>query len=172
MCQPCPQGGVPKKRGIPTMTKRAQLVAIAQEIDQHLSAVRSMVRKPLEAQFARGQLTGPQRSVMQALVHSQGMSLKDLSRQVGLAHSTVSGIVDRLESRGLVRRDTNETDRRLSVIAVSQLVQDFMRDTLPALSIHPLVEALSRARPGDRTLILDGLRKLRQILSTSTTCGP
>ena len=154
------------------MGKREQLVVMAQEIDQHLSAVRSLVRKPLEAEFARGQLTGPQRSVMQALVRSQGMSLKDLSRQVGLAHSTVSGIVDRLESRGLVRRDTNETDRRLSVIAVSQLVQDFMRDTLPALSIHPLVEALSRARPGDRTLILDGLRKLRQILSTSTTCGP
>jgi len=151
------------------MTKRAQLVAMAQEIDQHLSAVRSMVRKPLEAQFARGQLTGPQRSVMQALVFSDGLSLKDLSRQVGLAHSTVSGIVDRLESRGLVKRETHKSDRRLTVIAVTRTVQDFMQKTLPALTIHPLVEALGSARPADRTLILEGLRKLRLILAAWST---
>jgi DNA-binding MarR family transcriptional regulator len=153
------------------MGKRQKLVAMAQEIDQHLSAVRNLVRKPLEAEFARGQLTGPQRSVMQALVHSDGMSLKELSRQVGLAHSTVSGIVDRLEGRGLVKRNIDEADRRLSVIVVSQEVQNFMRNTLPALMIHPLVEALSRAKPGDRTIILEGLRTLHAILATGNTSG-
>jgi len=151
------------------MGKREQLVAMAQEIDQHLSAVRSMVRKPLEAEFARGHLTGPQRSVMQALVFSDGMSLKELSRQVGLAHSTVSGIVDRLQSRGLVKRNSDQADRRLSVIVVSQPVRDFMQKTLPALTIHPLVEALRVARPGDRAIILEGLRKLREILAISST---
>jgi len=151
------------------MSKREQLVAMAQEIDQHLGAVRSMVRKPLEAEFARGELTGPQRGVMQALVYSNGMSLKELSRQVGLAHSTVSGIVDRLQSRGLVKRTSDEADRRLSVIVVSQQVQDFMQKTLPTLAIHPLVEALSAARPGDRAIILEGLRKLREILAISST---
>jgi DNA-binding MarR family transcriptional regulator len=151
------------------MNKRAQLVAVAQEIDQHLSAVRSLVRKPLEAEFARGHLTGPQRSVMQALVNSDGLSLKDLSRQVGLAHSTVSGIVDRLEKRGLVKRHPHEADRRLTMIRVSQTVQDFMQKTLPALAIHPLVEALRLARPADRTIILEGLRKLRLLLAASST---
>jgi len=151
------------------MTRRAQLVEIAQEIDQHLSAVRSMVRKPLEAQFARGQLTGPQRSVMQALVFSDGLSLKDLSRQVGLAHSTVSGIVDRLEVRGLVKRAAHKTDRRLTVIAVTKPVKDFMEKTSPALTIDPLVEALRLARPADRTIILAGLRKLRLILAAWST---
>jgi DNA-binding MarR family transcriptional regulator len=151
------------------MTRRARLVEIAQEIDQHLSAIRSMARKPLEAQFARGHLTGPQRSVMQALVNSDGLSLKDLSRRVGLAHSTVSGIVDRLENRGLVKRDTHKTDRRLTVITVSRAVQDFMQKTLPALTIHPLVEALQLARPADRTIILEGLRKLRVILAAWST---
>jgi len=38
------------------MRKGEQLVAMAQEIDQHLSAVRNMVRKPLEA--ARFERTG------------------------------------------------------------------------------------------------------------------
>jgi len=151
------------------MRKGEQLVAMAQEIDQHLSAVRNMVRKPLEAEFAKGELTGPQRSVMQPLVYSNGMSLKELSRQVGLAHSTVSGIVDRLQSRGLVNRKSDESDRRLSVIVVSRQVQEFMQKTLPVLTIHPLVEALRVARPGDRAIILEGLRKLREILAISST---
>jgi DNA-binding MarR family transcriptional regulator len=151
------------------MRKRQQLVAMAQEIDQHLGAIRNLARKPLEAEFARGELTGPQRSVMQALVHSNGLSVKELCRQVGLAHSTVSGIVDRLERRGLVKRASDEHDRRLSVIVVSQVVQDFMRNTMPALAIHPLVKALGQARPAERIIILEGLRKLREILNASST---
>jgi DNA-binding MarR family transcriptional regulator len=41
----------------------------------------------------------PQSAVIQAVVKHDGISLKDLSREVSLAHSTVSGIVDRLEKR-------------------------------------------------------------------------
>jgi len=142
---------------------------MAQEIDQHLSAVRSLVRKPLEAEFARGRLTGPQRAVMQVLVQSGALSLKDLSHQVGLAHSTVSGIVDRLEKRGLAKRRTDEQDRRLTMIEVSSKVQDFLQTTMPALAVHPIVEALSRASATDQAVILDGLRRLRALLAISST---
>ena len=50
--------------------------------------------------------------VMQALVQSEGLSLKQLSAQVSLAHSTVSVIVDRLQARGMVVRSKDETDGR------------------------------------------------------------
>ncbi len=105
------------------MAKRQDLAGMAREIDRHLRAVRQVLRQPVEAEFARGGLTGPQRSVMQALFHSEGMRLKDLSRQVGLAHSTVSGIVDRLEKRGVVRRLPDSDDRRFSRIAVTDAVR-------------------------------------------------
>jgi DNA-binding MarR family transcriptional regulator len=146
------------------MGKEQKLTAMAQEIDGHLRAVRQVLRQPVEAQFARGGLTGPQRSVMQALYHSEGLSLKELSRQVGLAHSTVSGIVDRLEARDLLERRPNETDRRATTIVVGKTVRDFMRDTLPAIAIHPIVAALKRAKPAERTAILEGLRMLRRLL--------
>ena len=83
------------------MAKQPKLTRMAQEIEDHVRAVRQILRQPVEAEFARGNLTAPQRSVMQALFHGGGLSLKELSRRVGLAHSTVSGIVDRLEKRGL-----------------------------------------------------------------------
>lgn len=121
----------------------------------------------MEAEFARGGLTGPQRSVMHVVVESDGISLKDLSQKVGLAHSTVSGIVDRLETQGLTARTTDKNDGRISLIVASKVVRDYMRDTLPRLTIHPLVEALRRAKPAERNRILMGLRTLRRLVEKS-----
>ncbi|MGA2592036.1 MAG: MarR family transcriptional regulator [Bryobacteraceae bacterium] len=149
------------------MAKEPEVARMAQEIEAHLRAVRQVLRQPVEAEFARGNLTGPQRSVMQTLFHSGGMRLKELSRRVGLAHSTVSGIVDRLEQRGLLERQPNETDRRVTNIAVSQMVRDYMRDTFPAIAIHPVTAALRRAKPAERAAILEGLRTLRRLVEAA-----
>lgn len=147
------------------MSKRKTIAVLAQEIDQHLRAVRQALRQPVEAEFAKGGLTGPQRSAMHALVHSDGLSLKELSRQVGLVHSTVSGIVDRLEKQGLVERRTDSRDRRVTKIAASPRVRNYVRNVLPALEIHPLEQALGRAKPSERAAILEGLRTLRRLAS-------
>lgn len=147
------------------MNKPRELLAMAQEVDRLLGAVRQTLRQPVETEFARGGLTGPQRSLMQVLVHSDGMSLKELSRQMGLAHSTVSGIVDRLEKQGLVERRLDQSDRRLSRIAPSKVVRDFVREALPALMIHPLLEALRRAKPAERATIVEGLRTLHRVVA-------
>jgi len=39
-----------------------------------------------------------------------------------------------------------------------------VRDTLPTLVVHPLVEALKRAKPAERRTVLEGLRILRGVL--------
>jgi DNA-binding MarR family transcriptional regulator len=141
------------------------LINMAQEIDQHLRAVRRTLQQPVEAEFARGGLTGPQRSVIEAVVKMGGLSVKEASRQVGLAHSTVSGIVDRLERQGLVERQKDRKDHRINLIVPSKVVRDYMRDTLPTLVVYPLVEALLHAKPAERRAILEGLRTLRRVLS-------
>ncbi|HEU0176041.1 MAG TPA: MarR family transcriptional regulator [Blastocatellia bacterium] len=148
------------------MAKHQDPTALAQDIDRDLRVIREMIRRPLEAEFARGRLTGPQQSAMHALVQSDGMSLKELSGRLGLSHSTVSGIVDRLENRGLVERRTDEKDKRLTRILVSQKVRDYIRDVMPKLSIHPLVEAIGRASQAERRAIVKGLKTLRKILES------
>src|SRR6202142_4318570 len=142
------------------------LLKLAQEVDQHLSGIRQGWREPLEAEFARGGLTGPQRMVMQALVQSEGLSLKQLSAQVSLAHSTVSGIVDRLQARGMVVRSKDETDGRATVIAPSGPVRDFLTNRMPELTISPLTEALRSASDKERASVLRGLRKLRALVES------
>ena len=144
------------------MAKPSPLSRMAREIEEHLTAVRRILRQPVEAEFARGNLTAPQRHVMQALYGSGGLSLKELSRRVGLAHSTVSGIVDRLEERGLAKRAANPADGRASTIAVSKGVRDYMRDEYPSVVADPVAEALRRAKPAERATVLEGLRILRR----------
>jgi DNA-binding MarR family transcriptional regulator len=146
------------------MARQHDPTVLAEEIERDLRAIREWIRRPLEAEIVRGNLTGPQLSVIQALVPSDGMSLKELSAHLGLAHSTVSGIIDRLQERGLVERRADETDKRITRIAVTQVVRDFLRDTLPRLTLHPLVEALGRADAAQRQAIVKGLKTLRKVL--------
>jgi DNA-binding MarR family transcriptional regulator len=150
-------------------TKLEALHKLAQEVDQHLSVIRQRLREPLETEFARGGLTGPQRMVMQALVQSEGLSLKQLSAQVSLAHSTVSGIVDRLEARGMVVRSRDEADGRATVIAPSAPVRDFLANRMPELAMSPLAEALRGASNSEQATVLRGLRKLRALIEQSRT---
>jgi DNA-binding MarR family transcriptional regulator len=150
-------------------TKQEALHKLAQEIDQHLSIIRQRLREPLETEFARGGLTGPQRMVMQALVQSEGLSLKQLSVQVSLAHSTVSGIVDRLQARGMVVRGRDEADGRATVIAPSAPVRDFLANRMPELAMSPLAEALRGASNSEQATVLRGLRKLRALIEQSRT---
>jgi len=144
--------------------KETELHQLALKIEQHLTAIRQEIRRPVEAEFAKGGLTGPQRSVMQALVQSDGQSLKELTMRVGLAHSTVSGIVDRLETRGLLKRQPDLKDRRYTRIVVSSVVREFMEKRYPILASHPLLDVLRLANPAECNAIAIGIVTLRKLL--------
>lgn len=46
------------------------------------------------------------------LVRSAGASMADMARVLGVAPTVITGLVDRLEARGLIRREAHATDRR------------------------------------------------------------
>ncbi len=137
--------------------------SLASEIDRDLRAIRQVLKQPLQADIARGGLTGPQQNTLAVLVSSGPTSLKDLSKQLGLAHSTVSGIVDRLEKQGLVARQVDEGDRRVSKIAASEVVLNYVRE-MPSLEKYPLAEAMRHATPAQRQQVREGVRLLRELL--------
>jgi len=149
------------------MREDQEINRLAREIDEHLRVVRQILRRPMEAEFARGHLTGPQQLVMETLVRSRGLSLKELSKQIHLTHSTVSGIVDRLEKRGFVCRKPDANDRRFTIITPSHAVEEFLQKKLPVLAIHPLADGLARASLSERDEILRGLRRLRHLLENT-----
>jgi DNA-binding MarR family transcriptional regulator len=145
---------------------------VAQEVEGHLRAIRQVLRQPMPAEFARGPLTGPQRSVMQVLYHAEGLSLKELSRRMALAHSTVSGIVDRLEKRGVVERRPDVFDGRVSVIHVAPPVRESLRDAYPGVVLHPISAAMGRATLAESGAILEGLRTLHRLVEETSVRNP
>ena len=145
-------------------TSYSQLYVQSLQLEQDLGAIRRAMRRPLEALTAQGEMTVPQTAVMREVVHHEGINLRDLSRAVSLAHSTVSGIVDRLEKRGLVERRPDPRDRRVRCIFPATVVREFVQERIPALSRGPLLDALSRATPEERDHIATALRRLRQLL--------
>jgi DNA-binding MarR family transcriptional regulator len=140
------------------------IAAQAEQIGQELGRIRRALRRPLEAEIAAGGLTLPQTAVMRVVVRRNGLSLKELSREVSLAHSTVSGIVDRLERRGMIQRRPDPADGRTSRIYPSAPVAEFVRERIPQLSRGPLEAALARATDAERKQIGDALRRLRELL--------
>ena len=150
-----------------TQNQAAALADVAQTIERSLRDIRAIMRRPLDAEYSRGNLTGPQLSVMQAVFQSSGIALKDLCKQVGLAHSTVSGIVDRLQARGLLERKPSEEDRRFTIIAVTPVVREWMAHEAPRIAVQPLESALQSATAAEREAILRGLETLQRILEAT-----
>jgi DNA-binding MarR family transcriptional regulator len=139
----------------------------ARAIEQQLRYIQRALRRPVESEIARGRLTAPQRSVMRTLAHAKGgLALKDLAADVGLSHSTVSGIVDRLEERRLVVRRADHDDARRTRITVSPPVRKYIRTTLPNLTLSPLAEALSMLAPSERDVLLASLTRLSAALGS------
>jgi len=139
-----------------------ELYKLAEEIDRDRREVRRVLRRPVGKDAARLELTPPQRSVLQALFPLGSLSLKDLSRQVGLTHSTVSGIVDRLEKKGLLMRRPDANDGRFTRITVSEKVQKYGHQKLAALAIQPLARALTQATRPEGNAIREAVATLRR----------
>lgn len=65
-------------------------------------------------------ITVPQLSCLLRVVDSGPLPLKKLAEEVDLSASTVVGIVDRLEKKGLVRRKRSTQDRRQVLICSTE----------------------------------------------------
>jgi MarR family transcriptional regulator, negative regulator of the multidrug operon emrRAB len=61
-----------------------------------------------------------------------GLTIEELRRRIGLSHSTVVRLLDRLAARGLVRRDRNQQDARTAGLRLTGQGQALARSVLAA----------------------------------------
>lgn len=64
-------------------------------------------------------LTGPQLVCLRQLRDADAMTPSALARAVSLSNATITGILTRLEQRGLVTRAKSESDRRQVLVALT-----------------------------------------------------
>jgi DNA-binding MarR family transcriptional regulator len=147
----------------PRVATRQDAVAL-REAHEILALWRSLRRATLRgarAELARSGLTGAQLNVV-SLVGTRGpLTVSELSRELELGQSTISGIVDRLQARGIVQRQPNPADRRYTRVALN----DELSRKLPALLASGpgsrIIAQLAAAPPEERRTMLDGLSLLQ-----------
>ncbi|UGY91204.1 MarR family winged helix-turn-helix transcriptional regulator [Streptomyces gobiensis] len=103
-------------------------------------------------------LTGAQARVLALLMHGP-LPMRRIAEQLKCEPSNVTGIVDRLESRGLVERRPDPSDRRVKLAATTAAGLETgtrLRDSLGDFAREPL----ARLSEAERTALRDLLRRM------------
>lgn len=100
----------------------------------------------------------PQILALQALEPGKPMPMSALAGTLGCDNSNVTGIVDRLEDRGLVERRSADHDRRLKLVHVTQAGID-LRERLVARMYGEVPEPIARLSEDDQRTLMEILRR-------------
>lgn len=68
-----------------------------------------------------------------SLVRTEGLGLAELARRCMVAPTVITGIVDRLERQGLIRREADAHDRRVNRLVLSEAGNELSRSVERAL---------------------------------------
>lgn len=115
----------------------------------HIARIRKALRRELETRAAKLDITASQFLVMRSLWESDGVTTSVLTQDACSDGGTVTGILDRLESKGLIRRERSTQDRRA--------VQIWLTEEGRALEA-PLMEIINEIN----LMALGGLSGLQQ----------
>ena len=102
-------------------------------------------------------LTSSQFDVIVTLGDTQGMTCKDLSHKTLVTKGTLTGVLDRMEKKGLTQRNLSRDDRRCIKVLLTPKGDDLFRKVFPA---H-----INFMKPYfDRALTASEMKKLRPMI--------
>ncbi|MDA8121981.1 MAG: MarR family transcriptional regulator [Deltaproteobacteria bacterium] len=114
-----------------------------------------------------GGLTGPQLWAIRVLSESAPVRVSDLARQMYLHPSTVVGILDRLEAKGLVVRIRSKRDHRVVEVSLTGKGKTVAARS-PAVAQGLLLKGLEKLPGNDLRVVSGGLEALVGILGART----
>jgi MarR family transcriptional regulator, organic hydroperoxide resistance regulator len=107
-------------------------------------------------------LSFPQAHALRLLEPERPMPMSALAERLFCDASNVTGIVDRLEARGLVERRSAEGDRRVKALAITPAGVELRDDVLAIMSEPP--DAIAALPPEDQRALRDILARAAEIL--------
>ena len=107
-------------------------------------------------------ITGPQLWALKTLSRHDGLALGDLSRQMYLHPSTITGVIDRLERKGYVARDRDRNDRRVVKVKLTPAGEELVAKA-PNPVQGKMIYGLRKMKKSELTVIYESVRKLAEI---------
>jgi DNA-binding MarR family transcriptional regulator len=147
-----------------TTSNKAELAA---EVGQLLYDIGAQAKRATRPLVEEQGVTMPQALALHMLNGAAGrLSARDLGRECHMLASTITGVIDRLESAGNVRRERDQRDRRVVWVTLTDAGRELV-DRLPTFSdqMGQLLGALSAKE-------LEQMRvSLRRVLAAAETRG-
>jgi DNA-binding MarR family transcriptional regulator len=117
-------------------------------------------REFLVAGWAVSGLTPAQGNLLYLLEPERPTTMVTLAKFLGCHDSNITGLVDRLEARGLVERRNDPADRRVKLIALTDEGAEFRRQALQKVyEPPPWIAAL---KPVEQRQLAEILRRAKQ----------
>lgn len=91
------------------------------------SSVSSMLKKDMQSYG----LNPTEFTVMEVLYSKGAQPIQVIGNKVLLASSSITYVIDQLQKKKYVERKVNEKDRRITLVSLTKLGNDFMVDVFP-----------------------------------------
>ena len=108
-------------------------------------------------------LTIPQLAALQAIKRLQPITVGALAKSIHLGPATLTGILGRLEKRGLVSRARGDRDRRSVVIELTEDGADLVAEA-PSLLQDRFRDELTKLQEWEQTMILATLQRIASMM--------
>lgn len=109
-------------------------------------------------------LTPSQFDIVATLGNTDGMSFKELGEKTLITKGTLTGVVDRLEDKGLVRRVASASDGRSQTVQLTRKGEALFAKVFPAHLEH-VGQAFASLSQAELDAMEAELRRLRTALS-------
>ncbi|MEU9984678.1 MarR family transcriptional regulator [Streptomyces sp. NPDC050856] len=139
------------------MSRKRTADPLTLEVVELIGTVVARYHEEYEQAAARHSLTGAQARVL-TLLTLEPLPMRRIARSLRCEPSNITGIVDRLEARGLVERRPDPADRRVKLAAPTDEGRATARRLRDALDFAR--EPLAALSDGERTSLRDLLRRM------------
>jgi DNA-binding MarR family transcriptional regulator len=104
-------------------------------------------------------LTPVQYAALSKVGVTPGVDQRTLARSIGLDTSTIAGVIDRLEARGLMQRKSSPEDRRVRLLSLTHEGQNLLQAVEPDM-LKAQQRILKPLPAAERDAFMRMLRKL------------
>jgi DNA-binding MarR family transcriptional regulator len=143
-------------------------------LEEHIvSSIRRIVRAiEMHSQdlITKVGLTSPQLSVLKAIPALNPATPTSVARHLSLSQSTVSGVLDRLHSKKLVKREDSSTDKRLRRYRLTPSGKALL-GTAPPLLQENFLRNLQGLEAWERSMLLSALQRTAWLMDADELEG-
>ena len=114
-------------------------------------------------------LTHAQFDIIATLGNTQGMTYKELGEKTLITKGTLTGVIDRLEQKGLVARERSCDDKRSFYVRLTACGEALFQDVFPKV-VEQGRQLFSSFSDTDFDGIDASLHKLKQVITDHALC--